>query len=926
MVRCARLIKNGIALFGVVLATPAAAAQAAAAPPVADTGGHPRLSAQAELHTRVKYFDFDERKLGNYEDTPMHWVQQRGDGLPVLFARGRIDDEVGRSAPPSFRLDIATGNVAYEYQHLDLTVVPGCDYSLIGYVRAEQLTFAGAFAAAYFVDRFGEPISGSHSVSRIVRATGRDPEPWQRVMIDLPGNLPEAYALRLQFWIMQDHVWHERAADDIDPIVRRDVYASAWFDDFSVYRLPRVGLHLSDPAGLVAPGRRESIILDVSNATSQPLRVELTITDQTGELRHFRTIDVPPIASPANLAPGSATASGASSGDLTLAGLERRHITAWREPLPDLAPGFYSARLRVLGGTESLLTRRTNFAVLPRLPEGQPPFPDLGVDLGRWQRSDPAGAVGLLAELGCGAVKIGVPMVGNIEGQERTAYFRQLSALVRALGENRVDTTGVILAPQATGGTAPDSSARALVSRGDTWRRLLGPVLAHFGALMPTWQLGAEQIELRGGQLWEPAEVEAVRRHLGTFVSIPRLAVPRPLTAVPPAGEDITSVWIPRNIPTRTLPRLLDFLVSNDPSSYWLQLAPSADEELSGKRRMDDVVRRLVLAKALGPGRVYLPAPFELSEESGQLAWQPTEDYVVYRTLFHFLSGKTAAAALTPVAHTLGIVFHDPDSSCLVIWSWQDDPPPEPVELYLGPHPRAVTIWGERQALEVVDGRTRIPVGPTPLIVEALHTPLALLQASYRVVPTYVQSHKRRPRPVVTFRNTFDSTLSGEVRLTPPKEWRVKPAQRSFALQPGEVFAEPMTLTLPPRQVAQTQNLDVHLILHSPEAAELHFPESLTVGLRDIGLDTIAYWDGNDLVLKQSLLNLSDEPVSFNAYCAPPGLARQERFFEQVTPGESAFQTYVFPNARHLAGQQVLLGIDEIGGPRNLNQFADVPQ
>ena len=73
-------------------------------------------------------FDFDERALGNYDDTPMYWEQLRGDGFPALYAKGRFDDQVGRDAAPSFRLDIATGNVAYEYRNLDLTVVPESDY------------------------------------------------------------------------------------------------------------------------------------------------------------------------------------------------------------------------------------------------------------------------------------------------------------------------------------------------------------------------------------------------------------------------------------------------------------------------------------------------------------------------------------------------------------------------------------------------------------------------------------------------------------------------------------------------------------------------------------------------------------------------------------------------------------------------------
>ncbi len=927
MSRYARLIKNGLLLLCLLPVVSIAVAQSAESPFDGNNADRPVLSEQVELYTQVKYFDFDERKLGNYEETPLHWVQQRGDGLPILFARGRIDEETGRAAAPSFRLDIATGNVAYEYQHLDLTVVPESDYSLTGYIRADGLKYAGALVTAHFVDRFGEPITGSHHVSRIVRATGKDPEPWQRVTIDLPGEFPLAYALRLQFWILQDYVWRESDPEEISPIVRRDVYATAWFDDFSVYRLPRVNLRLSSSSGLVEPGRREEVVLDVNNATSQPLRMVLTITDATGRSHLSKQLEVPPMISLADLVTDSnPTTQPESTRDLARAAFERRHIAAIREPLPDLAPGFYSAELLVLGGTETLLKRRMNFSVLPPLPAGDLRYLDLGVDLGRWRRSNIAGVTQLLTGLGCGAIKIGIPMAGKIEGEEKTAYFHQLSTLIRVLAENRIDTTGVILAPPPTHMTQTDKTTRGLVSRGDAWRDLFSPILAHFGALLPTWQLGNEAIELEKAQLWEPANIERVRNHLRRFVSIPKIAIPRPITAIPPANDDIVSIWVPPEVPTRGLPHLLDFLIGDNSSSYWLQLATDTRSGLSNARRIDDLVRRLVLAKALNPGRIFLPAPFELSKRGGQPTWQPTEDYLVYRTMFHYLSGKSAAGAMKPNPNTLVIIFQGPDSSCLIIWSWQEKPLDQTVDLYIGPHPRAINIWGESWPLEVKDGRTRIPVGPTPLIVESLHTPLALLQASYRVAPTYVQMHTPEPRPVITFRNTYGMSLVGEVRLAPPGNWLVKPMQRSFKLAPGETFAMPLTLMLPPRQIAQTHELGVHLTLHTPEAGELHFLESLTVGLSDIDLESLAYWDGNDLIIKQSLRNLSDGIVSFNTYCDPPGRAREERFFNDIAPGEVSIQTYVIPNGRDLAGMRIPMGIVEIDGPRSLNQFAEVPQ
>jgi len=548
------------------------------------------------------------------------------------------------------------------------------------------------------------------------------------------------------------------------------------------------------------------------------------------------------------------------------------------------------------------------------------------VDLGRWQRGDIVGLRELLTALGCGAIKIGIPMIGALDSEEKTAYFRELSALVRDLGENRIDATGVLLAATAAERPEADNSTRHLMTRDDVWHELLSPILGYFGALLPTWQLGAEHIELRDAHHWQPADVERVRSYFRQFITIPRLAIPQPITAVSPLKDDVVSVWVPAEFPTRSLPRQLEFLVEGNAASYWLQLAADPRRDLGRTQRVNDLARRLVLAKALNPGRVFLPAPFRLSRSGGRPAWQPTEDYLALRTLFYYLSGKRAIAAMTPASDTLAVVFEGAGSSCTVIWSWREDRAREPVELYLGPTPRAINIWGEPVPLQIRQGCTRLTVGPTPLIVEQLHTALALLHASYRIAPTYMEIHEPEPRPVLTFRNTFDTRLSGEVRLTPPGGWMVAPAVRSFLLEPGETFTQPLTFTLPPRQIAQSYDLHVQLILHAPESTELYFREPLAVGLRDIVLSATAYWDGDNLVVEQSLCNRSDRPVSFTAFCDAPGHARQENAFLGITPGELAMRTYLFPKSRDLEGTNLHMGVQEIGGARSLNQFAKVPQ
>lgn len=885
-------------------------------------------STRDEIENCVKIFDFDERKFGYYEDVPMHWEQLRGPGLPALYAKGQFDFNVGHVAPPSFRLEIASGNVAYEYRNLDLMVVPDSDYIVRGFIKAENLNHAGALVAAYLIDRFGEPIAGSQRISHVTRAKGIDPEPWQPVEIEVSGRFPQAYALRLQFWILQDYVWRRPDPDEAEPILRRDIYVKAWFDDFTVHRFPRIIMSATNPAGVFQPGQPASLSLEASNATSQTLYLELTVRDENGIVRHVKKLEIPPI-SPARAFDQFARADEAISIQprLVAGNAPAAPASALQVPLPDLPAGNYAADLDVLAGDRTMLKRHANFTVLPRLPVDTRRHFEFGVDLGTWRRGDVAGLRDALLSLGCGAVKIGVPMNGVIDGPDAVEYYNHLTALVRALAEQRIEVAGVMAAPTLQDARQGRQTVRELLTRGSAWRELCGPIFEHFGLLLPTWQLGSEAELQNIVAGWGFEEIQLLRDCLRGYISIPKIIVPRSITAPSSDGGDVTSIYVPPTFPTSMLPRALEFLADNSAgTSYWLQIGLDHGDALTPERRLADLARRVVIAKSLSPGRIYLPVPMKLSDEGGRASWQPTSEFIACRTLFHFLAGKTAVAAMTPTPDAVLIVFQGPDSSCLVVWSCNEESSERPLSMYLGPRPRAMTLGGAELELPVRDGRASIPIGPTPLILYSVNLPLTMFQTGYRVRPTHIQMHEPDTPPVLTFRNTYESQLSGEVRLVPPSNWRVEPALVNFVLEPGETFSQPLAFALPSRPVARPHELGVIFELQSPMRETLSFTEPLQLGLREIDLQVSLYWDGTDLIVRQTLRNLSGQTVNFSAYCEPIACARQERFFRDVAPGGVAEHTYLFNDARNLAGTLLPFGIDEIGGSRSLIQFAEVPQ
>ncbi len=883
---------------------------------------HPPGTAAAEasnLYRLVKKFDFDERPQGNFEETPMHWIRLTGPGLP-LYNGGRFDHTQGASAPPSFELRLmGGGSVAYEYQQHDLAAIAGSDYLIVGRIRVAGLEHSRAFMAVYFVDRFDQPIPGSLRVSNLIAQTGRPPEPWQEVSIELPGDFPAAYALRLQVWVLQAHVWREVDPLEPDPILAQDVLGTAWFDDLAVYRLPRTRLRFSNPACFALVGRPESFIIEVINATPYPLAAELSIRDKSDQIVHRHPLELPaetnrpPLTRPPDAGSAARRPSGPESSE------------SLKTPVPDLPPGVYKARFSVLVGEQPILERELHFAVLAELPGVPPATADLGVDLGPWRGGDGEALRDLLITMACGAVKVGVPMVGSLNDDQRIRYFRGLAEFARDMAQRQIEVAAVLVSAEA--GLNPERGLPSwqLAGNDALWRRLSGPVLSFFGGMLGTWQLGIERLELEHPPGWRPQDIQAVREYLGRFITLPRLVIPQTVLTPPPETNDIVSLLVSASIPTHALSAQLEHLNRAGPER-WLQLEPVETAGLDRQRRLADLARRVVLAKAAGPQRCFVPAPLELSLSAGGLTWSPTEEYVILRTLFHCLAGQRAIQSFSPAEDVTVILFSGSSGPLMVLWTWRNEPGCTPIELYLGGEPAAMDLWGRPLPLEKSGSRVRIVPAPTPILVRGLDLALTRLGVSFRVAPTQVElAGDRAEPPVLTFQNTFDEKLTGELEILTPPGWSISPRTLPFSLEPGAALRQKLMLTLPPGQPAAQRDLDVRLALQAPRPAVLDFDVPLVVGLSEIETEVVTRWEGEQLVVEQVVLNKSGREVSFDAVCDAPHRPRMQGLFLRLPPGERVTWVYVFPDARELAGGTLYLGLEEIGGKRRLDQLVEVP-
>src|SRR5215210_3067399 len=124
-----------------------------------------------EVKRVLRTFDFEERRLGNKEDLPMHWVKVEGPGLPH-YVNGRLTTDAARSGRHSFRFDLNGGSVMYRYGPGRIRVQPGAHYRVETWCRTTVLPNARARMTACFTDIDGHTLPSTVRHSEPYTAKG----------------------------------------------------------------------------------------------------------------------------------------------------------------------------------------------------------------------------------------------------------------------------------------------------------------------------------------------------------------------------------------------------------------------------------------------------------------------------------------------------------------------------------------------------------------------------------------------------------------------------------------------------------------------------------------------------------------------------------------------------------------------------------
>jgi len=625
----------------------------------------------------VKRFDFDERKLGNYEPIPMYWVRLRAEGFPH-YLTGRFDEKVGHTAPPSFLLELDGGSLAFRYLGQDIPASPACMYRITAWVRTAGLDRARAYLSAYYLDRQGRRIPGTERFSqRIGALRGQE---WVRIHVELPGGVEQARLIGLTVWLAQPKVW-STAPEPPRPIYREDLAARAWFDDIVVRRLPYARLAGQKQRHLFPPGQPAKLMINVYDTQAERISAELQVVGADAETVLRTAV---PVHTSKNPEPHTAT-------------------------LNDLAPGLYKAILTVSTPETPLLRRQWTFAKLgPRISSSAQPERRFGVVLEQADQTCWPACRRLIEAVRVGWVKVPIDLgtqPGHADAPAATGPPQPLQQLLL----RRIEPVGTLShrpSRQGPGGWAGRSLLDVLGDDSAPRRERLASMFASYAGVIRTWQFGEDGCQ---DFAWDPRLVgtlERFRRECSRLTTRMTLVCPWPVQHALAGGRlpaERLSLRIPPQIAPERIPDHLRAFKSLEGVRLWAVIEPLDPQRYERLSCLADTAKRLVLTAASPVDVIFLRGLWRHLDTPEGPTIEPTENALVFRTVVDLLGSARFVGRMYVGRTAKCYIFDRNGQAVLVMWDDQADPQGTRCELYLGPQAKQFDLWGNELPSELVE-------------------------------------------------------------------------------------------------------------------------------------------------------------------------------------------------------------------------------
>lgn len=929
--------------------------------PDTDTAGTDADSPRATRRI-VHVFDFDELDF-NPDPVPRYWIRAQHDpphrerpGFP-LWNQPAFDTSAAYTGRSSVRLPVAGGSASLRLLPGAIPVFPLADYYVTAMIRTENLEHSRAFFTVRFLDQDHNPIPGPAARSAPIVSEGK----WTRAAAELRGESPDAAFLQIDLELLQPREFRDSSTLGRHAVWGQDYDAAAWFDDVTVYQLPRVELAVASRAGVSHAPDPPTLRVTVRDMIREPLRSTVTVTDARGD-----TVD-------------SASFPTDPSG----------RAAEWRPELPAL--GWYNALLSVESpdgavgrGEVSFLwlpprTQTAAAAAIPRSERAR--FGVIADDLSRK-------AVSLLPEL-VAAIHAGAATTTawwrDDTGDQSPESIDDLAAALAPLADRAVDITLAInFIPGALADALPAEHDNPLMlgrRNPDVWIPYLLPLIDAYGQRIARWRIGAPR---HARFMLDPGSAPAVavvRERLARLAPGPIVGVPLPARAAFDEHQDDRTRDIGPETPLPTGDNAYDAVMIPVPFDLapdhlresiraWLE-RPDArgvettfviehrarDETLTPAQRAAHTARTAAefwaaLSDAPDgqdpPIRLALASPWRTADPDGPRLY-PDPVLGVWRTLSDHLAGRRVVAEFPVNPGVRCFILADPYDpegrmrrGAILAWNESAAPDDAVLNAYFGDGPvRTVDLFGNVTHLQPADGRTglySLQLTDEPVFIEGIDPYIAVFAASFSIQPEFLPSiitmHQRR----LILRNPWPNTVSGEVQIVKPDTrsadsgWNISPSGRiPFTIPPGQTQQIPIAMSFSPVEEAGPLDAVAAVRLSADrEYPVLRLRTRLVIGLEGLDIEATArrYPDENgpDLLVSAFITNTGDTPRTLNLEALAPATAWQSQPVTELLPGDTATRRFIFRGeADRLAGRRIRLSLSDIDSAARLNRYVHAP-
>lgn len=831
-------------------------------------------------------YPFDRHADRDLDDQPDGWVRRRSPGFP-RYVRCGLDKTQGADDSWSLRIQ-ANGGAAAIYSPL-IRIDSFHTYYFEGRVRTEGLRHDAAVLTLSLLDH------RRRRLQRIVSAAVLgDHQDW--VPIRLGPIVPPS---DVHFAIIGCHL-------ALGAGERHDIGGSAWFDDLSLGRLPRLELDtnfFSHFTSEDAPIRVSSRVSGLDPGFVYRLNLSL---------RNIADVVVDQAEYPLKPLPST-----------------EPQTVVWEAPRHP--PGFYRVTAVLHRDEQPITSQHTTLAVLKLVTQvrRQGEFGwSIEHDLPPRLRDE---LPQVSAQAGVNWLKY--PLWRALDEGKTAHDAGEVAHLFDRLRVQGIEPVGVLDEPPRAlrNKFAREWSGVAEVFRlpPPVWRHSLEPVVARFASTVQHWQLGRDNDPSFSGcgdlsRMLATVQEEIRRLSLNAAVGVAWNAPTLPSEpvranfwsqSVPPDWDGSLPnqgppVWL--RLPTgehREVPRPL-------PSAG---MAPATPPLAEVEQRASQLVRQMVAAKKAGApaiflGDIYHPE-YGLLKPNGA----PAELFLPWRTYALALQGTSLIGTLPVFGGSSNAVFSRDGEAQIVFWN--DQPTQE--LLYLGETPRVVDLWGRSRPLETdpQTGEQTLLVNAIPSLIVGASEPVVRWSISAGFEKGYMRSEYGGHTDAVIGRNTFSQGVSGSVNLILPDGWESDTREWTIHAAAGEAFRFPVYLTAPPDAVLGKHRFLLDFRLFADRPYRLRVPYDYTMGLGDVILEVHdrKLPDGR-LEIEQIVTNRTDpeEVLDFRCLLYIPNTRRQKAQITKLGRGLDR-KFYYLPHAERFRGQTLSLRLEQDGGRRVLN-------